>query len=383
MGRPAPSRAAAAGSRCASSRAPTWRWRRSRPSCAAGSRRPYGSKADVDANYKAVLDVLLRPDVRRRVRHRRRQPQPLRRGLGARLRGELRGAGRPGRLEIEMLEGMAPAQAAAVATPSPAISSSTRPSSNARDFPSALAYLVRRLDENTSAENFLAHLFDLAADPARVRRPGRSGSRAAVRDRHIVDATVAAPRAGSRPPRPRRSVDEPFANAPDTDWTHPENRALDHRRPRRAARSLTATARPLRRPPTSTRQSTPRRRRVPGWWGRRRRRAGRAPATASPTSSRRIAGGSSPRWPPTRTRSSPRATRRCPRRSTSPATTPRAARRLADVDGRQTAALGTVVVAPPWNFPFAIPAGGVLAALAAGNAVILKPRAADRCDRAG
>jgi len=35
--------------------------------------------------------------------------------------------------------------------------------------------------------------------------------------------------------------------------------------------------------------------------------------------------------------------------------------------------LGTVLVVPPWNFPYAIPAGGVCAALAAGNAVILKP----------
>ncbi|HEX2583190.1 MAG TPA: proline dehydrogenase family protein [Chlamydiales bacterium] len=34
---------------------------------------------------------------------------------------------------------------------------------------------------------------------------------------------------------------------------------------------------------------------------------------------------------------------------------------------------GTVVVTPPWNFPCAIPAGGVLAALAAGNCVLLKP----------
>jgi RHH-type proline utilization regulon transcriptional repressor/proline dehydrogenase/delta 1-pyrroline-5-carboxylate dehydrogenase len=32
-----------------------------------------------------------------------------------------------------------------------------------------------------------------------------------------------------------------------------------------------------------------------------------------------------------------------------------------------------VLVTPPWNFPIAIPAGGVLAALMAGNAVILKP----------
>ena len=35
--------------------------------------------------------------------------------------------------------------------------------------------------------------------------------------------------------------------------------------------------------------------------------------------------------------------------------------------------LGVVVVAPPWNFPYAIPASGVLAALMAGNSVILKP----------
>ena len=42
-------------------------------------------------------------------------------------------------------------------------------------------------------------------------------------------------------------------------------------------------------------------------------------------------------------------------------------------DGTEAKAIGVVVVTPPWNFPFAIPCGGVLAALAAGNAVILKP----------
>lgn len=35
--------------------------------------------------------------------------------------------------------------------------------------------------------------------------------------------------------------------------------------------------------------------------------------------------------------------------------------------------VGTVVVISPWNFPIAIPCGGVAAALAAGNTVILKP----------
>jgi RHH-type proline utilization regulon transcriptional repressor/proline dehydrogenase/delta 1-pyrroline-5-carboxylate dehydrogenase len=34
---------------------------------------------------------------------------------------------------------------------------------------------------------------------------------------------------------------------------------------------------------------------------------------------------------------------------------------------------GTIFVAPPWNFPCSIPAGGILAALATGNCVIFKP----------
>src|SRR5262249_39186641 len=44
-----------------------------------------------------------------------------------------------------------------------------------------------------------------------------------------------------------------------------------------------------------------------------------------------------------------------------------------EVAGCHAEPLGTVVVTPPWNFPLAIPAGGVLAALMAGNCVILKP----------
>ncbi|SCA64056.1 hypothetical protein SCG7086_BR_00090, partial [Chlamydiales bacterium SCGC AG-110-P3] len=36
-------------------------------------------------------------------------------------------------------------------------------------------------------------------------------------------------------------------------------------------------------------------------------------------------------------------------------------------------AKGTVLVAPPWNFPCAIPIGGVVSALASGNCVIFKP----------
>src|SRR5499433_1476502 len=46
---------------------------------------------------------------------------------------------------------------------------------------------------------------------------------------------------------------------------------------------------------------------------------------------------------------------------------------LVELEGARMDPLGVVVVTPPWNFPLSIPASGVLAALTAGNAVLLKP----------
>lgn len=46
---------------------------------------------------------------------------------------------------------------------------------------------------------------------------------------------------------------------------------------------------------------------------------------------------------------------------------------LNHVDGAVPRPRNLTVVTPPWNFPIAIPAGGALAALAAGSAVIIKP----------
>ncbi|WP_449409078.1 proline dehydrogenase family protein [Microbacterium maritypicum] len=49
------------------------------------------------------------------------------------------------------------------------------------------------------------------------------------------------------------------------------------------------------------------------------------------------------------------------------------ARELDAVAGASFEPARVTVVAPPWNFPLAIPAGGVLAALAAGSGVVFKP----------
>ncbi|MFM1993801.1 MAG: hypothetical protein RL537_490 [Actinomycetota bacterium] len=54
--------------------------------------------------------------------------------------------------------------------------------------------------------------------------------------------------------------------------------------------------------------------------------------------------------------------------------------RLGALPGAVSVPRKLTVVTPPWNFPVAIPAGGVLAALAAGSAVIFKPASpAARC----
>ncbi len=49
------------------------------------------------------------------------------------------------------------------------------------------------------------------------------------------------------------------------------------------------------------------------------------------------------------------------------------ARELDSVDGATFVPAQVTVITPPWNFPVAIPAGGVIAALAAGSAVVFKP----------
>ena len=47
--------------------------------------------------------------------------------------------------------------------------------------------------------------------------------------------------------------------------------------------------------------------------------------------------------------------------------------RFAELDSIRCTPKGVILVIPPWNFPLAIPVGGVAAALAGGNTVILKP----------
>ena len=123
------------------------------------------SKEATDANYKLVLHWLLQPERMRGVR------------LGvaghnlfdiafAHLLGLARGVhndGGAGRLEFEMLQGMAAEQAEAVSGDVGQLLLYV-PAVRPGEFDVAISYLVRRLEENAASENFMSGIFDLGVD---------------------------------------------------------------------------------------------------------------------------------------------------------------------------------------------------------------------------
>ena len=183
---------------------------------------PFATKHEVDANYKAVLDLLAAPEYDDSVRIGLASHNLFDIAWALGLRRDHAAAGRPSRIEFEMLEGMSPSQSEVVrATTSDLLLYS--PVVTRDDFAAAIAYLVRRLDENTSPDNFLAHLFDLADDAAVFDAEAQRFA-ASVRARRSIDDAPRR-RQDRRSVEPSHAVTEPFVNAPDTDWTRAANRA--------------------------------------------------------------------------------------------------------------------------------------------------------------
>ncbi|MEY3127703.1 MAG: hypothetical protein RIS06_259, partial [Actinomycetota bacterium] len=69
-------------------------------------------------------------------------------------------------LDLEMLEGMANPEALAIAKRELPILLYA-PVTRGDDFASAVAYLVRRLDENTALENYLRSSFEIGSNPTK------------------------------------------------------------------------------------------------------------------------------------------------------------------------------------------------------------------------
>ena len=130
---------------------------------------PYDSKQDTDANYKRVLMWSLTPERARNVRvgvagHNLFDLAFA--WLLAQARGVTDG------VEFEMLLGMATGQAAAVKRDVGNLLLYT-PVVNPREFDVAISYLIRRLEENASQENFMSAVFELHENRALFDRERR------------------------------------------------------------------------------------------------------------------------------------------------------------------------------------------------------------------
>lgn len=153
---------------------------------------PYDAKVDTDANYVRCLDEALRPENTDAVRIGVAGHNLFHIAYAWLLAGE-RGVERD--VEVEMLLGMAQGQVQAVAREVGHVLLYV-PVVRPDEFDVAISYLVRRLEENASSENFLSAAFDLAFDRAMF-----------VRERDRFAASVARAAERSLPIGARRRQD--------------------------------------------------------------------------------------------------------------------------------------------------------------------------------
>jgi RHH-type proline utilization regulon transcriptional repressor/proline dehydrogenase/delta 1-pyrroline-5-carboxylate dehydrogenase len=346
---------------------------------------PYRTKADVDASYARLIDTALRPEYADAVRI----------GIASHNLFHLswalevaRARGVEAQVDVEMLEGMANSESLAIAkTGQPVLLYA--PVTRHDDFASAVAYLVRRLDENTSDENYLKAAFDIGSDEERFREQSERFN-ASVRERHSI-STDSLRQAESTP-----AETNGFFNVANFDPTSTRGfeevtdafakvRALPDRQIPLVINDdeIVTSEYEVGHDPSADAQA---------WY-----RYSVADA-AQVDEAVRTAGIARDAWSSLSIEDRRQILFACAsvmeaeRVDTTAVMARDGGKTEAEADPEvsegidfarfyatsavefeSSAPLGTVLVVPPWNFPYAIPAGGVCAALAAGNAVILKP----------
>ena len=118
------------------------------------------SKQATDANYLRILNWALTPERMRAVRLGVAGHNLFTLALAWEL-ADLRGV--RDRIDVEMLAGMAEAQAQAVRDEVGSLLLYV-PVVDPREFDVAIAYLVRRLEENSASDNFMSHVFEIGED---------------------------------------------------------------------------------------------------------------------------------------------------------------------------------------------------------------------------
>ena len=325
---------------------------------------PYYSKADVDASYKRMLDTALRTA----------KPGALRLGVASHnlfdvawaltLRDSLDD---PQMIEIEMLEGMAPAQARAVRDAAGSLLLYA-PVVEKADREASIAYLSRRLDENSGPENFLRSLFDLTPDSPTWDHE-RDRFRVSL-DRQDAIEVVSHRDQDRRSEQIAFPTDGSFANVADTDFTTPGNRAWAE-----AILAMSAPAEPALTTTAAEIDDAVARARVAQerWartsWQERRETLARvaevmAAQRAETLAAMAITTGKTLR------EGDPEVSEAIDFALYAAHLTLQHEGLADQLDWQPHE---VVLVAGPWNFPYAIPASGLVHAIAAGSAAILKP----------
>ncbi len=347
------------------------------------------SKRDSDANYKRVLDAALRAD----------RVDAVRIGIAGHNLFDIawawllaEGRGVTGRVEVEMLLGMAPDQADAVRRTVGHLLLYT-PVVQPSDFDSAISYLIRRLEENASTENFMSGVFELTRSPEIFEREEQ-------RFRASLAAFEAAPGAPAVHRVQNRLTERPlegienlpaggasgagvragFTNAADTDPALPANREWGRSILQRATTTTrgqalvdaSAVASGAAGVAVMERIVAETRAAAAAWAGRsvdeRSRilhQSGRMLAARRADLLEVMAAEAGK----TLAEGDPEVSEAIDFAHYYA----ESVRDLARIDDATFTPVRLTVVAPPWNFPVAIAAGGVLAALAAGSSVIIKP----------
>ncbi len=125
-------------------------------------------------------------------------------------------------LQFEMLEGMASHIRRAVQKISPNMLLYC-PIASVDEFQNAVAYLMRRLDENTAKENFLSGLFDLSPGSLEWEKQASIFVESCLR---VADEALRSTRRRTQNRfviPPSNPSNKPFSNEPDSDWSLPIN----------------------------------------------------------------------------------------------------------------------------------------------------------------
>lgn len=328
----------------------------------------WGSKVETDANYKRMLDWAFTPE----------RTAAVRIGVAGHNLFDLAWAWLlaqkrevTGRVEVEMLAGMATGQAEAVRRDVGGLLLYT-PVVHPAEFDSAISYLIRRLEENASSENFMSGLFELG--DARVFAREEQRFRASL---EAMDALAIGPaRTQDRATTLEIVAVEGFSNEPDTDPSLPANREWGARVLARSADSrLGAGTIELAavRDAATLEQRITEAHRAGASWGRvpgadRARLLHDAGDVLAAFRGRLIEVMASETG-----KTIAEADVEVSEAVDFAHYYAERAAELDSVDNARFVPPALTVVTPPWNFPVAIPAGSVLAALAAGSAVIIKP----------